>query len=778
MISLDLDRIPPELKTLPQWVCFRHDKVPMNPKTGNNAKADDPDTWGEFEQAVRHWEAHRGIGIAGVGFEFSLGDPYTGVDLDKCRDLETGMIEPWAQEIVDRLQSYTEFSPSGGGLHILVRGKLPPGGNRKGKIEMYDSARYFTMTGQHLEGTPSSIEPRQAELDALHVEIFGKTSGETTKRESGQSTKSLKGGECALPDDKLVEKICSSKIANKFRDLYHLGIEWLDYLKQRYGYPSQSEADLALASILAFWTGKNPAQMDSIFRSSKLMRDKWDEFRGDRTYGEITIAEAIASTAETWKGAKRTRNRKTTKAKSSDKVIPSAITGGLSLSDLGNARRLVAQHGPDLHYCYISKKWYVWNGRFWAIDNTGEVIRRAKQTVGTIYAEAAAVMNEGEREKIASFALKSEGDQRIKGMIRLAESEPGIPIIPGMMDANSWLLNCENGTVDLTTGTLRGHDRADLITRLAPVEFNAGATCKIWDEFLSRIMDRNYEIISFIQRSLGYSLTGSCQEQCFFILWGGGSNGKSTLLNTVSAILGSYSMQTPTETLLSKKQQAAIPNDIARLDGPRFVTALEVDQNRRLSESLVKQLTGQDTISARYLFGEFFDFVPQFKLFLSTNHKPVIKDTSYAIWRRIRLIPFNVEIPEPEQDKELSVKLKAEWPGILAWIVRGCLSWRHGGLGVPEEVTAATGNYRAEMDALSDFFTECCMLAPQVSASAKELYQAYCAHAEKAGEKRFLTQRDFGLRLGERGLEPGRGTAGKHIWRGIGLIDSDPCPGH
>ncbi|MFZ5449966.1 MAG: hypothetical protein ACOZFS_15145 [Thermodesulfobacteriota bacterium] len=315
MLTPDLNKIPPELKAFRQWVCYRSNKIPVNPKTGDNAKADDPDTWGEFDQVVRHWEAHRGNGIAGIGFEFSSGDPYTGVDLDKCRDLETGVIEPWAQEIIDRLQSYTEFSPSGSGLHILVRGKLPPGGNRKGQIEMYDSARYFTMTGHHLEGTSLNIEPRQAQLEALHYEIFGKSS-EQPKQNSDRPTKETPD---ELSDDELINKICKSKIANKFRDLWRGDI---DYLKYQYRYASASEADLALCLILAFWTGKSPGWMDRLFRKSKLMRPKWDEYRGELTYGQKTIEKAIAETTEVWKGAKKKRP-----AKQGNKTSASEKTG-------------------------------------------------------------------------------------------------------------------------------------------------------------------------------------------------------------------------------------------------------------------------------------------------------------------------------------------------------------------------------------------------------------------------------------------------------------------
>ena len=440
-----------------------------------------------------------------------------------------------------------------------------------------------------------------------------------------------------------------------------------------------------------------------------------------------------------------------------------------SFSDLGNARRLVALHGQDLHYCHLSKKWWVWTGKVWAVDNSGEVRRRAKATIAEIYREAAEA-GEKAREALVKFALQSERDSRIKGMLSLAESEPGIPISPGLMDADPWRLNVLNGTIDLKTGKLRPHNRADLITRLAPIEFDPRATCPRWERFLDHIQKTNHDVISFIQRILGYALTGDCREQCLFLLWGSGANGKSTLLAIISAILGNYAMQTPTETLLAK-QKGEIPNDIARLNGPRFVTALEVSQWRRLAEPLVKQLTGQDTIAARFLFGEYFDFKPQFKLFLGTNHKPVIKDTTHAMWRRIRLIPFPVQIPEAEQDKGLAAALLGEAPGILAWAIRGCLSWQHGGLSVPYEVTTATGDYQAEQDVLGDFLAECCIMAPGASATAAELYKNYKTWADENGEKKPFSQKVFGLTLAERGFARTRGHGGKTVWQGIGVKD-------
>ena len=324
-----------------------------------------------------------------------------------------------------------------------------------------------------------------------------------------------------------------------------------------------------------------------------------------------------------------------------------------------------------------------------------------------------------------------------------------------------------------------------MITRLAPVPYEPEALCEQWERFLYQIQDVYHQpaeadnIVNFMQRSLGYALTGSTKEQCLFILWGGGANGKSTLLNTVKKLLGNYALQTPTETLLAKTKGGEIPADVARLDGPRLVTASEVDRGRRLGESLVKELTGRDTVSARFLYGEYFDFIPQFKLFLSTNHKPHIRGTDNAIWRRIQMIPFKVQFSDEQQDKELPEKLQAEGPGILAWLVRGCLSWYQEGLGVPEEVKAATAEYRAEMDLLRDFLDSCCVIGPDLSATADTLYKAYVSWAEDQGltDKERLKQRGFGLALTERGFERDRTTHGRHLRHGIGLLSNQGSPG-
>jgi putative DNA primase/helicase len=454
---------------------------------------------------------------------------------------------------------------------------------------------------------------------------------------------------------------------------------------------------------------------------------------------------------------------------------PEVIRGGqydegFHPTDLGNSERFTARHGQDVRFCYQWGKWLVWTGARWERDESGKVERLAKETVRGIYLEAHEQDDEGARKALARHAERSEAERRIRAMLELAKSE--VPISPEELDRDPWKLNTLNGTVDLVgSGDLMDHRREDFITKLAPVEYDPEAPAPAWDAFLERVLPSE-ELRSFVQRAVGYSLTGATSEQCMFINHGTGANGKSTFQEAVSVALGDYAMRAPTEMLLAKRA-GAIPNDIARLKGSRYVTASETEEGRRLAESLVKDLTGQDTITARFMRAEFFDFKPTHKLWLSTNHKPEIRGTDTAIWRRIRLIPWSVTIPPEEQEKRLPATLSRELAGILAWAVRGCLQWQREGLRAPDEVRQATNEYRREMDVLAGFLSDCCEIGDEHWDYAKDLYASYKRWCDESGE-RSEAQRKFGGRLSERGFTRGRGGArGGHIWRGVRLTEEE-----
>ena len=436
-------------------------------------------------------------------------------------------------------------------------------------------------------------------------------------------------------------------------------------------------------------------------------------------------------------------------------------------TDLGNAQRLIQRHGEDLRYSYKLAKWLVWTDGVWKVDEGGLIEQRAKDTVKSIYAEAADKEFADDRKKMASHALKSESDSKIKAMMSLARSEPGVAITIDEMDRDPSLFNVLNGTIDLRTGALRPHDRADLMTKVAPVTYASDATCPHWDAFLAYIMDDNADLIRFLQKALGYSLTGKASERAIFILHGSGKNGKSTLIETVNTVMGDYATRSPSEMLMARKGDAVIPNDLARLPGIRFTFASETGENGRLDEARIKDITSGDTLSARFMKQDFFDFKPQFKIWLATNHKPVITGGDDAIWDRIRLIPFNVRIPLDQVDLDLQDTLIAESAGILRWIVEGSIAWHRERLTVVSDVTDATSSYRSDMDTIGAFLSDFTINDPAGSVSATDLYTDYKEWCDESGEYA-LSQKRLGMRLEERGFDQKRVTKKRvRTWFGL-----------
>lgn len=454
-------------------------------------------------------------------------------------------------------------------------------------------------------------------------------------------------------------------------------------------------------------------------------------------------------------------------------IVDRVLEPEVHLTDMGNAARLAFRHGHNLRYCHPWNKWLVWDGTRWVADDTAAVYRMARETVRSIYTEAALKQDQEVRKAIAKHAVASENRIRLTAMIMLAQSEEGIPILPNDLDQDPWLLNCVNGTVDLTTGELKPHRREDLITKTTGVIYDRNAKAPLWEKFLHDIMDGNVNLINFLQRAAGMSLAGVIKDHILLVCYGTGRNGKSTFLEILQATMGDYGMNAAPDLLLSRQGQRH-PTEVADLFGKRFVAAIETDEGCRLNEALVKYITGGDTIKARRMREDFWQFKPTHTLWLATNHKPVIRGTDLAIWSRLKLIPFTVTFDETtgrSPDKDLPKKLLTELSGILTWAVEGCIAWQKDGLGVPDEVKRATDGYRAEQDVIGAFIEECCIVSHMLRAYASDLYQTYVKWCSENGETP-LSQRKFAERLTEKGFKGGeRSTGGRMAWLGIGLRD-------
>lgn len=436
----------------------------------------------------------------------------------------------------------------------------------------------------------------------------------------------------------------------------------------------------------------------------------------------------------------------------------------LPLTDLGNARRIVRDHGENL--CYVPQlgKWFSWD-QMWELDDSGHVERCTKTSVENIRTEAMLTSNQKERRALLKWQKTSENAGRIAAMITLAQSEAELVVHVADLDQHPKLLNCRNGTLDLQTFELRPHRRKDLLTQKIPVSYDPTAECPEWLKFLGRVLGGSDEVMRFVQRAVGYSLTGEMTAQCFFLLYGGGQNGKSTFLNTLREMFGDYGYPAAFHTFLHQ-QHGEMRNDLAALRGKRFVTAIEAESGERLSESVIKSITGGDPITARYLHREYFSYIPQCKIWMGVNDKPTIRSTGRGIWRRLHPIAFTVEIPDTEVDQELPEKLRREWPGILRWALEGCRQWRAAKLAPPLEVQKAKAEYREEMDVLGPFISECCEVGPDYKITAAAIYQKYKSHCDRNGEKPWA-QRTFGLALKQRGFKPDKDGDGTRYWRGV-----------
>jgi len=444
--------------------------------------------------------------------------------------------------------------------------------------------------------------------------------------------------------------------------------------------------------------------------------------------------------------------------------------GAPRLSETGNAIRFARKYGSIARYCSSWDKWILWNGSRWKMAEGGEEIELAKTIVVDLYAEASEEPDRDQREHVVAWAKSTDRLRTLANTVTLAHAIPGIPVTPAVLDADPFLLNVRNGTINLKTGQIQLHEKTDMLTKCAEVYYDPVATAPRWLQFLDEIMGRNQGLVDYLQRVVGYAMTASTREQVLFFLYGGGANGKSTFLRVLSDLFGrDYACNAPSELLLARNNGTPPhPAEKAYLFGKRLVCASEAGEGHRLAEALIKQLTGEDMITARRMYENFWEFTPTHKIFFAANHKPIVHGTDIAIWRRIRLIPFNMTFVGTDQDRSLVDKLKTELPGIMAWAVQGCQIWMRDGLKDPKEVLMATEGYRFEMDMISDFIETRCDMGDGYWATANEMYSNYCSWCDQNGEEP-IKQRTFGLKLRDKGFIPAKGTAGIRIWKSVGI---------
>lgn len=443
------------------------------------------------------------------------------------------------------------------------------------------------------------------------------------------------------------------------------------------------------------------------------------------------------------------------------------VKGKMQFTDITNRDYFLKAYGDRIRYCRSWNKFLVWNGNNWEIDNRGLVEEWILEFVHKMYRGLRCIKDPVLKADFEKHLIKSESFRRLQALNGVLKMTAEIKVGDSEMDNNIYLFNAKGVTIDLNYQRGREPAQADLLTKCSNFVFDKNAVCPTWEKFLMQIFNNDFELIHYVQKAMGYCLTGDVSEQCLFILWGTGANGKSTFLNTVQKLFGDYACTTGTETFMRKSSEQS--NDIARLMGKRLVTTSEAEQGKALSESLIKQITGEDELTARFLYGEYFSFKPTFKIFMATNHKPRIRGSDEGIWRRIKLIPFEVTIPPEQRDRHLAEKLEMENSGIFNWLLKGYQLWKKEGLEAPEAVQNANDEYRFDMDSVGTFIAE----VMNVDASGicrlsnKTLYDVYCRWCNKNNEKQ-MSQKSLAMRMQEKGYKRIVSNSTR-MWLGLGV---------
>ena len=733
-IRVNFAMIPQELKANASfcvWLKEKRDgkptKVPYDPKTGQLAKTNDPSTFADFATAMKVYAMG---GWDGIGYRVAEGSAGA-IDIDHCIR-EDGTLNDVASAVLSLLPTaYFERSPSGSGLRgffrldtdfIYDKTKFYIN-NRKHGLEVYlpnVTNRFVTVTGDvYRQGAVAGSTPEalQAVLDRF------------MRRKSPLVNTSIGTPVSFFSDEQVIAhagNTANEESNEKFKDLF--AGRW----EERYD--SQSDADMALASILCFWCGGVEEQIDRLFRSSGLMRDKWDRATGDSTYGAITIRNAVLSCKEVYKPvtsavedftglnaeqiqAERDRREQEgyTFAPDYDRIEttiealrPHSNPRYDSLQ-IGNSKMYTDYYFPIILMNETRGCWYIYDGRVWRPDIHGlKSAEMAKRLREQLLEFAGTITSEDTRERFLK-RVSSLDQKKIRDiMVKDAAATSEITVRMAAFDRDKYVFNCHNGTINLLTGEFKAHSPSDHLTKITEVDYDPDAVCERWSSFLDEIFEGDKERIRYMQKVIGYAMSGDTRLECMFLLYGPSSrNGKGTLMETVLRIMGEYG-RTAKPDMLSKKgyaDSAGPSEDVARLNGARLVNISEPEKSMVIDASLTKQMTGNNTVTARFLRENSFEFKPQFKLIIDTNHLPQISDMTLFESDRIRIIPFNRHFKEGERDIDLKsfFAQPENLSGILNWCLEGFQLYHAEGLKMPQSVIEATSDYRTQSDRIMMF---------------------------------------------------------------------------
>lgn len=689
-------------------------KVPYQ-ASGIKAQPNNASTFTTFGTAVNEVSRFDGLGIG-------IFNGISAIDIDHCVDKD-GELSEIAQDIIELFEgSYMEYSPSGTGLRIIFltsdfhydKTKYYINNQNIG-LEVYVSGatnKYVTVTGNAINAGDivDATEQLQVLLNRYMLRQFNTNVGATSSSQS------------YLSDDEVLEKAMNSKGAEKFIAL------WNGEIPQG---KSHSDTDMSLATLLAFWCGRDLEQMDRLFRKSCLMRDKWDRQQSGTTYGSITLEKAAASVSNTYAPIT---------AIPADEDFEEVITQDLKelkpfsnnkypCTDIGNSNLFADYFKGVARYVPQRKQWFVYDGKAWQSDlHNLKVMSYCKKLANKLMHYALSIKDEDTRKLYIDYAKKWQ-TRRTREII-LRDAQDVHPISMNEFDTDIYLLNCKNGTLNLKTGNFYKHKATDYITKVSGVNYDPTAKCERWETFITEVMSGDVEKSEFLQKSLGYALTGDTCYETMFILFGATTrNGKGTSMETFLKICGDYGKTCRPETIgmKSNNSSSAPSEDVARLAGARFVNISEPDKKLTLSAALLKTLTGNDTINARFLHENSFDFKPQFKIFTNTNHLPLVTDLTLLTSGRVKIIPFERHFEEWEQDKGLKAEFSKEenLSGILNWVLEGYEKLQKTGFEVPLSVQKATNAYQQENDKFGQFVDECLEANGYCEERTSHVYNAY-----------------------------------------------------